>query len=611
MTDLDLPNLELGRYVDLVKRRRWQLVPIGLLGLLIGFIVAWSIPRYYEANTKVQLRPRLIGGQVSGSDREDPFLREVNKARITIQNYQLVQHAIEELGWEDYFAVKGDPEKEPAYIWDVVSRVSVLDLDPSTNRSSATLEISFRDQDPLAGGGLHERPARGLLRERAPGPRAERAGPAQRSCRPRRSVPGRSSTGRARRCSSSRRRPATSRANTDDTGGRRELRSRQQELRELERGEQELASADRRPRDDAGPQAASASATSIKRRPDPAGGHRCARDPAGPARQAYRRQQADDRQLGARPSPATRPSSRRSRPTRICSRSSRRRSRRRASTPSPTRTYLALQKEIAEDGERLAGLKRRLEVQQDVPREGEGGQRRAARDPQRPIATLEREVRGASEALDDAEDAVNAQRKEVALLQSGDDVIIQTLAPATPPLAPSYPNRLLLTLIGLGIGLAFAIVSILVLDFLQPTWKSLDEVARGLGGLPALGGVAHLDLPEELEAAGQKRARIALTSSVVVLLLAAILTVYFLEPLRLPEPVRVVLDSVPRRQGLISGSLQPMSLRDLFVTGVVLVERRARLPRAVHRAPVLHVARLHAAAGPVLGLRARMRATAC
>ena len=46
---VELPQLSLQRYVDLVRRRRWQLVPVSLLGLLVGAVVAFLIPRYYVA----------------------------------------------------------------------------------------------------------------------------------------------------------------------------------------------------------------------------------------------------------------------------------------------------------------------------------------------------------------------------------------------------------------------------------------------------------------------------------------------------------------------------------------------------------------------------------
>ena len=36
MTQLDLPQISLQRYLDLLRRRRWQVIPVSLLGLLIG-----------------------------------------------------------------------------------------------------------------------------------------------------------------------------------------------------------------------------------------------------------------------------------------------------------------------------------------------------------------------------------------------------------------------------------------------------------------------------------------------------------------------------------------------------------------------------------------------
>ncbi|PIE22207.1 MAG: hypothetical protein CSA62_13515 [Planctomycetota bacterium] len=539
MTDLELPNLEFGRYVDLVKRRRWQLVPIGLLGLFIGFIVAWSIPRYYEAGTKVQLRPRLIGGQVSGWDREDPFLREVNKARMTIQNYQLVRDAIEKLGWDDYFAVRDDFEKASAFIWDVVSRVNVLDLDPSRNRSSATLEISFRDQDPRRAADFTN-----VLREayfenerEALVQSAEiQLGLLQTEAKRAREVLDRQSKEMQLFQESTGYIPT----DTEDQGGRRELRSRQQELRELERGKQELVKqiADLKTTLDLKRQRLS---VMDKRRPVQVAGsdvlliqraqlvkriesNKRTLEKWQPGFHGYQTKLAEIEADEERLAKIEKEISEKGLDT------------------EPNPEFQALQREIALGGEEIAGLNKRLEMQEALVAAAKK-ENAGLPDILRRYRAIERELDSASTALDKAEEATNAQRREVALLKSGDDVIIQTLAPATPPLAPNYPNRLLLTLIGLGIGLAFAIVAILALDFLQPTWKSMDEVARGLGGLAVLGGVAHLDLPEEIEAARKRRGRMMLAIGLVLLLIAALLTIYFVDPLRLPEWMQVLLDS--------------------------------------------------------------------
>ena len=51
MTQIELPQLSLQRYVDLVRRRRWQVVPVSILGLIIGGLIAFFIPRMFVAET--------------------------------------------------------------------------------------------------------------------------------------------------------------------------------------------------------------------------------------------------------------------------------------------------------------------------------------------------------------------------------------------------------------------------------------------------------------------------------------------------------------------------------------------------------------------------------
>ena len=53
MTQIEVPQISLQRYVDLLKRRRWQVIPVSLLGLLVGGLVAFFIPRYYVADVTV------------------------------------------------------------------------------------------------------------------------------------------------------------------------------------------------------------------------------------------------------------------------------------------------------------------------------------------------------------------------------------------------------------------------------------------------------------------------------------------------------------------------------------------------------------------------------
>ena len=52
LSQIELPTVSFARYLDLLKRRTWQVVSVSLLGLVVGGLVALMIPRYYVAHTK-------------------------------------------------------------------------------------------------------------------------------------------------------------------------------------------------------------------------------------------------------------------------------------------------------------------------------------------------------------------------------------------------------------------------------------------------------------------------------------------------------------------------------------------------------------------------------
>jgi len=80
---IELPQLSLAHYFDLLKRRRWQVIPISLLGLFIGGIVAFFVPRYYVAETYVDYY--RLPSDVEARPAEDPFKFVVDNATILIR----------------------------------------------------------------------------------------------------------------------------------------------------------------------------------------------------------------------------------------------------------------------------------------------------------------------------------------------------------------------------------------------------------------------------------------------------------------------------------------------------------------------------------------------
>src|SRR5262245_41446554 len=97
MTQVELPQISVQRYLELLKRRRWQVVPVSLIGLMIGGLVAFFIPRYYVAETTLQ--HQQVPGQLPSRNVDDPFRSIVDTARLTIR--LAVGETMKKLNWPD------------------------------------------------------------------------------------------------------------------------------------------------------------------------------------------------------------------------------------------------------------------------------------------------------------------------------------------------------------------------------------------------------------------------------------------------------------------------------------------------------------------------------
>lgn len=140
MSQVELPQVSLQRYVDLVRRRRWQLVPISLLGLLVGGIVAFLIPRYYVAET--QLVHAAVPGEES-TRGEDPFRGVVDTAKVSIP--LVARKAAEQLQWPE--ALVADPHARSQFDKELQSYIFVQDVNPDPKRQFALVKVFYRDRD--------------------------------------------------------------------------------------------------------------------------------------------------------------------------------------------------------------------------------------------------------------------------------------------------------------------------------------------------------------------------------------------------------------------------------------------------------------------------------
>ena len=140
LEQIELPTISVVRYLDLLKRRTWQVVSVSLLGLLVGGLVALLIPRYYVAHTIVQFNRPVLDPMLGTS--EDPMSQVVDSARVTVA--AVVEQAVTDLGWPELSI--GNPEDRWEFLESVRMNVMVADLGPrSKRRTTARLRISYSD----------------------------------------------------------------------------------------------------------------------------------------------------------------------------------------------------------------------------------------------------------------------------------------------------------------------------------------------------------------------------------------------------------------------------------------------------------------------------------
>ncbi len=142
MTQLDLPTISFAHYLDLLKRRTWQVVCLSILGLIIGGFIAMLVPRFYVAENMVQFNRPVLDPKLGTP--EDPMAQVVSTAGNTIYNF--LPTTLEALAWPEY--VTGTPEVKRRINDEVKKRVTVFDAGPGgKGRTIARLKIVYMDTD--------------------------------------------------------------------------------------------------------------------------------------------------------------------------------------------------------------------------------------------------------------------------------------------------------------------------------------------------------------------------------------------------------------------------------------------------------------------------------
>ena len=534
MTQLELPQLSLQRYVDLLKRRRWQVIPVSLLGLVIGGIVAFFIPRYYVADAVLSYW--APSSEVQSSYKEDPFAPVVDSAKLTIPT--AIEKTVKLLGWEE--GQTTDPYELRQNLDTLESRLSINDQNASKGRQYARIQVVFRDREGVRAAAfvntlvdtwIAQRVAELKLRaEDDKATATKRYNELQKAYD--QYLDQKSSLVKTYGIDPRFDLVVQQAAYRERMGA---LEARKAELAKLQQGLVGLREKllQMREKLDLLPMRLKVNAMQAA--------EMLAKNPEAALLALEVKHWEDALENYADSSP-------RRRSAQIALNEARAKLQKLLGAsggetdgmiPNPER--VALQAEIEKTELELRTQEKVTESMlaqtsmddQQLQRLGDSGFADYERL-EKSIAETQKSLAGAHEDLETA-------RARIGKLNKEPPVTPQTRA-QTPP-RPTEPNIMVVALIGCVLGLGLAISLILLLDVMQGSFKTLDDVERGLA-VPVLGGVSHLETVEERLHAVRSRRRVTLVSAAVVVLLSGVVILFYWDPTRLPSFVRDLLAMV-------------------------------------------------------------------
>jgi len=523
-TQIELPQLSLQRYVDLLRRRRWQVIPVSVFGLLVGGLVALLIPRYYVADVLIEHQ------QVPGdkSTAKDPVKAIVDTAKQTFP--LAVRETIEHLRWPESRIT--DPYERAQTEREVRSRLFTQDVNPDPDRSYAQLRVTFRDLDGKRAATFLNSLVQIWRQKRLDELRVvfERDREEAKVASERYAQVGETAQ--------------QDRRHFEKTYGIDPVQSldtqrqlAQQDRQELQRRKTQLLEKDgQRIALEAKVETLRSTLASIPARVFPneelmlplllhhREAHTLAmkiiglRDEVKAFRDNARMKQRlaeAEKQLTDLLGPDVFDAA--------------------GMVANPA--YKLLEAEIKERETALVVLAFEVEnlrktVDEDKRRNDlliEGFSKYEDRVRDQKVAEEQRDL--AQKRIQDADNLIARLENQQT---------IRIVEPAREPPRPTEPNILIVALIGCVLGLALAVAMILLLDVLQGAFKSVEDVEDGLP-VPVLGGVSHLETEEERQRALRTRRRTTVTAAAFVCVCVALVLLFYADPTRLPPVVRDVL----------------------------------------------------------------------
>lgn len=139
---------QLGDFLRLLRRRRWQIILPAAFVLTLGSAFAVVVPKKYVVETRIEIRETRVEGDYQ---RRNPGqtgpVKEVQNAEEHVKHYARIVDLVEKQGrlWPDF--VDGDPATRRKIVNGIRRDLTVDVLEKQRNEGSTFVDISYRDVD--------------------------------------------------------------------------------------------------------------------------------------------------------------------------------------------------------------------------------------------------------------------------------------------------------------------------------------------------------------------------------------------------------------------------------------------------------------------------------
>lgn len=141
---------QLSEFVDVLKRRKWQILLPALLISAVGTAVAVIIPKKYEVTTQIELRETVLTSTEQGGVFVSKLVKEAHLAQFQLKSSSRVQDVVRGLNWPDYLVLERDKERRheiKAYLDKIASDIMVRIPEKRQQDSSRFVSIMYANTD--------------------------------------------------------------------------------------------------------------------------------------------------------------------------------------------------------------------------------------------------------------------------------------------------------------------------------------------------------------------------------------------------------------------------------------------------------------------------------